>query len=379
MPDPKDHFSTAVIGTTIYAIGGEHGHDSLHLQRSTVDAYDTVTDTWTRLDSLPTAKSHAEAATFVLDGKIVMAGGQLGNYQPTDQVVSYDPDADVWTTLPSLPALRQGSVLQPIGEKLVLTFGAVQTNQAQATTWTGQLPPPPPPTNTAPPSAGTTARRGVAQNGQPGTWTGADTVTQQWQRCTDPAQVSSCVDIAGAVSVAYTPVQADVGRYLRLVETAKNAGGQKTAASAMTAKVDEPAAAPTSDTGTGTGTVTGAGNTTTPLADSPIVTPTPQTITPSPGPATTPKACRSTRTVTLRWTAPRGRVLQTVAVSVNGKKLATLRGNRRQVTLKLTGLPKRTKVTIKAKDKSGKTLTAGRTYSGCGSPATSALRLGASA
>jgi hypothetical protein len=357
MPDPKDHFSTVLLNDKIYAVGGEHGHDQLHQQMADVHAFDTVANNWTRLADLPTAKSHTEGATFGTDGKIVMAGGQLDNYQPTSQVVAYDPAANAWTTLQPLPALRQGAIVQRIGYKVVITLGAVQTNQAQANTWIGQLPLPPPPTNTKPPSPGATATRGVALDSQAGTWNGATSLAERWQRCSDPAGGSSCADIPGATALAYTPVQADVGQYLRIVESAANDGGSATVTSALTAKVGEPqpivaTAVPVGGRPAVTGGTTG-------------------------GQTSGATACRADRTATLRWTVPRRRHLRSVVVLVNGKKYATLRGSRRRATVRIKGLPQPTKITIRARDTAGRTLTASRTYRGCGTLTSRRLRLGA--
>jgi N-acetylneuraminic acid mutarotase len=140
MPNPKDHFSTVVLGGKIYAMGGEHGHDQLHLQQSDMWVYDPATNAWKQLANMLIAKSHDEGGTFVSDGKIVMAGGQIDNFQPTAQVMSYDPAADAWSTLPNLPVQRQGAIIQRIGSKMVLTLGGTQTDTPQAGTWIGQLP-----------------------------------------------------------------------------------------------------------------------------------------------------------------------------------------------------------------------------------------------
>ena len=68
----EEQQSGAVIGNKIYCIGGEFGHDTLHLQQNFVDVYDAVAQTWTRVASIPQAKSHNESSTFVTpDGKIL--------------------------------------------------------------------------------------------------------------------------------------------------------------------------------------------------------------------------------------------------------------------------------------------------------------------
>ena len=138
-PNPKDHFSTVVLNGKIYVIGGEHGHDELHLQQADMHAYDPATDRWTALASMPLAKSHEESGTFVSDGRIVFAGGQVDNFGATSDTVEYDPITDTWLQLPPLPAVRQGATVQRIGNRIILTIGAVYTHAPEKTTWVGIL------------------------------------------------------------------------------------------------------------------------------------------------------------------------------------------------------------------------------------------------
>jgi N-acetylneuraminic acid mutarotase len=140
MPSPKDHFSTAVLNGLIYEFGGEKGHDQSHLQQNDMWSYDPATNSWTQRASMPLSKSHTEGGTFLLDGKIVMAGGQVDNFQPTSNVISYDPATNSWKTLGSLPAARQGTIVRAIGNAIYFTLGGTQTNSPQSNTWIGQLP-----------------------------------------------------------------------------------------------------------------------------------------------------------------------------------------------------------------------------------------------
>lgn len=141
MPDPKDHFSTAVLGTKIYAIGGEHGHDVLFDAETTVHAYDVITNTWTQVASLPAVKSHMEGMTFAADGRIFVAGGQIEGQQSSDQVFVYNPSTNNWTVLPDLlPQPRQGSFVQRIGRRVVIGLGAQFTSNPRPATWIGQVP-----------------------------------------------------------------------------------------------------------------------------------------------------------------------------------------------------------------------------------------------
>lgn len=138
-PELKDHFSTAVVGGKIYTLGGEFGHHELHQQKTSTHVYDPATDRWTVRASAPLAKSHDESATFVSDGKIVMAGGQTDGYKATSQVASYDPVANTWSTLTPLPQVRQGVIIQRYANRVVILSGAVATNAPLTTAWTGAL------------------------------------------------------------------------------------------------------------------------------------------------------------------------------------------------------------------------------------------------
>jgi hypothetical protein len=79
---------------------------------------------------------------------------------------------------------------------------------------------------------------GDTLNGSTGTWTGNPTwFAYQWRSCSSATDSSTCSDIAGATFASYIPVQADLGRYLRVDVTATGAGGSADAVSAATGAV----------------------------------------------------------------------------------------------------------------------------------------------
>jgi N-acetylneuraminic acid mutarotase len=88
MPATRSNLSTSVVDGTIYAIGGyTGGNGGSGPPRSIVEAYDPVTDTWTRSSDMPIAEAdHSSAA---VDGKIYVIGG--------DTVQIYNPLTDTWT------------------------------------------------------------------------------------------------------------------------------------------------------------------------------------------------------------------------------------------------------------------------------------------
>jgi N-acetylneuraminic acid mutarotase len=128
LPVARDHCSTAALAGRLYVFGGEIGHDVYHRQRTDACVYDPATDAWTALAAMPIGKSHAESSTFVLDGRVVIAGGQVDNYLATANVVEYDPAADAWALLPPLPRPLEGTIVQALGGRLFVTGGYIGTN-----------------------------------------------------------------------------------------------------------------------------------------------------------------------------------------------------------------------------------------------------------
>ncbi|MCU1464707.1 MAG: Kelch repeat-containing protein [Actinomycetia bacterium] len=80
LPTPRGGFAVAVVGTKLLVIGGE-GHGRTY---STVEAYDTKSNSWSRLSPMPTARHGIEAA--VCNGGVYVAGGGMdeGGGAPTD-------------------------------------------------------------------------------------------------------------------------------------------------------------------------------------------------------------------------------------------------------------------------------------------------------
>ena len=68
-PRRRGGFAAAALGDTVYVIGGETPGRTL----TSVEAYDTRTDTWHTLDPMPTARHGVQAA--VCDGGIFVAAG----------------------------------------------------------------------------------------------------------------------------------------------------------------------------------------------------------------------------------------------------------------------------------------------------------------
>ena len=106
MPEVRDHFQPAVIGSRFYAIGGRRSDQSLDATTTVNDAYDFTTNTWvTGLAPLPTAR--AGFAVGAVGTTISVIGGEGGN-QTWTTVETYDTATDTWTTGTPMPTARHG-------------------------------------------------------------------------------------------------------------------------------------------------------------------------------------------------------------------------------------------------------------------------------
>ena len=123
LPQPRNHLGAAVLGGRIYAIGGQTGHDAQLVTHPEVFAYDPSVDSWTRLPDLPRARSHISNSTFVMNGRIVVAGGETAHDVPMADVNAYDPLARSWSALSPLPTPRVSGVADVLNSSHFLWSG----------------------------------------------------------------------------------------------------------------------------------------------------------------------------------------------------------------------------------------------------------------
>ncbi|HKP89788.1 MAG TPA: hypothetical protein VJT75_07395, partial [Thermoleophilaceae bacterium] len=116
----------------------------------------------------------------------------------------------------------------------VVVTGVNAGGTTPATTAPTAVVTPEPPTNTGAPSVSGVARDGETLTADGGGWSGAPTITYdyQWQRC-----AATCTDVPGATALTYELGPADVGLQMRVRVTATNAGGGTTAPSPQTGVV----------------------------------------------------------------------------------------------------------------------------------------------
>ena len=96
--------------------------------------YDTATDAWTQMASLPGPKRDA-AFSFVVGGKAYVGGGISASAIPLDNFYSYDPATNTWKELNTLPTMAGTSFAAAFSINGVgyLTTGAINNTDEFAT------------------------------------------------------------------------------------------------------------------------------------------------------------------------------------------------------------------------------------------------------
>jgi len=121
-------------GGFLYVIGGDNSAGVL----SDLQRYDPVTDTWTTLTSMPTARAGAAAA--VIDDGIFVIGGRQSTSGPCSggpylgTVEKYDVDTNTWSTVAPLPNPRSDLAAVAHGGKIFVFGGCTGTASAPSVT-----------------------------------------------------------------------------------------------------------------------------------------------------------------------------------------------------------------------------------------------------
>lgn len=123
-PNPRTHMGTVVLGDKIYAIGGQHDVDDNLVTQSSVHVWDPANPSeWREVASLPKARSHISSSTFVMNGKIIVAGGEVAHENFMADVTAYDPLSNSWQELTPLPQARLAGVAASFGNQILFTGG----------------------------------------------------------------------------------------------------------------------------------------------------------------------------------------------------------------------------------------------------------------
>lgn len=132
-PVPRGHLSSVAIGNYLYAIGGSIFHDPVPLDVNIMQRFDVRRAQWDTLPSTPLPISHAEPATVLFDGKIVVVGGRSRamTQENRDDIFLFEPDSARWTHIGHTPKALLGGVADIYGDTLIVGLGAETGNNPE--------------------------------------------------------------------------------------------------------------------------------------------------------------------------------------------------------------------------------------------------------
>jgi len=122
-PMPTPRFSSraaGVINGILYVVGGRDFSGIL----ATLEAYDPATDSWTTLSPMPTARF--ESVAGVINGILYVVGGRDTidvSIPALATVEAYDPVTDTWSTMDPMPTARSAPVSAVINGQLYVAGG----------------------------------------------------------------------------------------------------------------------------------------------------------------------------------------------------------------------------------------------------------------
>jgi serine/threonine protein kinase/N-acetylneuraminic acid mutarotase len=128
IPTPREHLAAASDGRYVYAIGGRELSSDKNL--ATLERYDPVSDSWTKLKSMPIATGGLGAA--YVRGRLITVGGERPT-SPSNAVWAYDIRTGKWAPLPNLPTARHGVAVTALGDSVYAVGGAAGIGHVQST------------------------------------------------------------------------------------------------------------------------------------------------------------------------------------------------------------------------------------------------------
>ncbi len=134
LPVAVNHHGAAVLDGKIYSIGGQKGQDSSAVAQASVYVWNPSSGAWTAAKSLPKARSHVMMSSFVVNGRLLVAGGDSVPNRAVSDVTVYDPTTATWTSLTPLPAARMAGVGVPVGNDILFTTGSGQKTTYKSVT-----------------------------------------------------------------------------------------------------------------------------------------------------------------------------------------------------------------------------------------------------
>ena len=148
MPTARGALNALFVNGILYAIGGQ-GTRVL----DTNEAYDPVTESWVTNARMPTARHHAASVT--VDNKIYVIGGRTSIFSAAENVnlnEVYNTETEKWTAVKSMPSERSGVWAAAMnnsffvfgGEDLTTIYGNNEEYDTLMDTWSSREPMPTP-------------------------------------------------------------------------------------------------------------------------------------------------------------------------------------------------------------------------------------------
>ncbi len=118
--EPNSEFALATVGTKVYVLGG---YPASRTPQTTLQIYDTTTDTWSRGTPYPSTIHHP--VTVGVGAKLYSLGGQISlvGASDTGKSFEYDPIEEKWTELRVMPTARGGGAGVAIDNKIYVVGG----------------------------------------------------------------------------------------------------------------------------------------------------------------------------------------------------------------------------------------------------------------
>ncbi len=140
----------ATLNGIIYVVGGDAGVEPNRALRN-LDAYNVVTNTWSRRRQLPSGRSDLNGAS-VIGGKLYVTGGIKplnGGYTSTRTLFVYDPESDTWAKKANMPVNATRGAQGVIGGRLYVHVASITPGarvffryDPATDTWIDRAPPP---------------------------------------------------------------------------------------------------------------------------------------------------------------------------------------------------------------------------------------------
>lgn len=141
MPEAINHFGYAAVGGRIFVVGGQFGLEGAAEYRQTTFIYNPATGRWSRGAPMPRAISHFTFSTLVYrDRYLLTFGGEAPDHGlARADSFAYDTLTNRWAVLSSLPEGRRTPVAGIVGDRVHVTGGWIRSRGMTTTTWSASL------------------------------------------------------------------------------------------------------------------------------------------------------------------------------------------------------------------------------------------------